>query len=90
MYISEERGLTRHLGITGSAIVHHLLKDSSYEQILSFSRRNPGYKNPKIKHATLDLQASADEMAKELTDVSAEHVFFCAYLAGVIRTRPLE
>lgn len=81
MYISEERGLTRHLGITGSAIVHHLLKDSSYEQILSFSRRNPGYKNPKIKHATLDLQASADEMAKELTDVSAEHVFFCAYLA---------
>ena len=61
--------------------MHHLLRDSSYEKIISLSRSNPGYKSPKIKHATLDLQASADKMAKELADVSAEHVFFCAYLA---------
>jgi len=51
------------------------------KESFSLSRSNPGYESPKIKHATLDLQASADEMAKELADVSAEHVFFCAYLA---------
>lgn len=61
--------------------MHHLLKDPSYERIYSLSRRNHRYENPKIKHATLDLQASTAEMAKELANVSAEHVFFCAYLA---------
>lgn len=61
--------------------MHHFIKDPSYDRILSLSRRNPGYQDPKVKHATLDLQGSPDSMAKDLADVSAEHVFFCAYLA---------
>lgn len=68
-------------GITGSAIVHHLLRDSSCETIYSFSRGNPGYQDPKIKHVTLDLQSSAQDMAKAFKNVSAEYIYFCAYLA---------
>jgi hypothetical protein len=53
------------------------------KKIYSLSRSNPGYSSPKIQHATLDLQTSAEEMAKELASIGsgAEHVFFCAYLA---------
>ncbi|PYI00171.1 NAD(P)-binding protein [Aspergillus ellipticus CBS 707.79] len=67
--------------ITGSAIVHHLCKEPQHRKIYSLSRSNPGYDSPKIQHATLDLQGSADEMAKELGGIEAEYVFFCAYLA---------
>ncbi|KAL4978269.1 hypothetical protein BDW66DRAFT_158351 [Aspergillus desertorum] len=75
-------------GITGSAIVHHLCKDPSYSKIYTLSRSNPGYSNPKVQHASFDLQSSAEEMAKELEDVKgAEHIFFCAYLA---RDNPAE
>ncbi|KAL2840654.1 hypothetical protein BJY01DRAFT_257282 [Aspergillus pseudoustus] len=77
--------VTGATGITGSAIIHHLCKDPSYGKIYSLSRSNPGYSSPKIQHATLDLQTSAEEMAKELGSSigpgGAEHVFFCAYLA---------
>ncbi|KAF9887794.1 hypothetical protein FE257_009600 [Aspergillus nanangensis] len=72
--------VTGATGITGSAIVHHLLKDPSYSKIYSFSRSNPGYQDPKIQHVTLDLQGSAKEMARTLQGVSAEYVYFCAYL----------
>ncbi|QKX62772.1 uncharacterized protein TRUGW13939_09937 [Talaromyces rugulosus] len=73
--------VTGATGITGSAIVHHLCKDSQYEKVYSLSRSNPGNENPKVQHATLDLQGSAEEMAKSLKDVTAEYVYFCAYLA---------
>ncbi|KAJ5091045.1 NAD(P)-binding protein [Penicillium alfredii] len=72
--------VTGATGITGSAIVHHLLKDPSYDKIYSFSRSNPGYKDPKIQHVTLDLQGSAQDMAKSLGRISAEYIYFCAYL----------
>jgi nucleoside-diphosphate-sugar epimerase len=32
-------------------------------------------------HSTLDLQSSAKDMAKQLSGVEAEYIFFCAYLA---------
>ncbi|PLB48714.1 NAD(P)-binding protein [Aspergillus steynii IBT 23096] len=73
--------VTGATGITGSAIVHHLIKDGSYDKIYSFSRRNPGYEHPKIQHVSLDLQGSAEEMAKSLKGISAEYIYFCAYLA---------
>ncbi|KAL4886793.1 hypothetical protein BJY04DRAFT_41999 [Aspergillus karnatakaensis] len=81
--------VTGATGITGSAIVHHLCKDPAYEKIYSLSRSNPGYDSPKIQHATLDLQTSAEEMAKALSSIGsgAEHIFFCAYLA---HTDPAE
>lgn len=69
------------LGINGSAIVRHLCKDPHYQKIYSLSRRNPGGGNAKIQHATLDLRGSAEDMARNLKDISAEYVFFCAYLA---------
>ncbi|SCO76953.1 related to NAD dependent epimerase/dehydratase family protein [Fusarium oxysporum] len=74
--------VTGATGITGSAIVHHLLKDPSYDVIYSFSRSNPGRQDPKIRHVTIDLQGSAQDMAKTLQGVSAEHIYFCAYLAS--------
>jgi nucleoside-diphosphate-sugar epimerase len=61
--------------------VHHLCKDSEYEKIYSLSRSKPGNENQKVQHATLDLQGSAEEMAKSLKDISAEYIYFCAYLA---------
>lgn len=66
--------VTGATGITGSAIVHHLLKDPSYDKIYSLSRSNPGYHDPKIEHITLDLQGSAQDMAKVLQHVSAEYI----------------
>jgi nucleoside-diphosphate-sugar epimerase len=68
-------------GITGSAIIHHLIKDSSYDKIYSFSRRNPGYQHSKVQHITMDLQSSVEDMANDLSEVSAEYIYFCAYLA---------
>ncbi|KAJ5812216.1 NAD(P)-binding protein [Penicillium riverlandense] len=73
--------VTGATGMTGSAIVHHLVKDSSYDKIYALSRRNPGYQHPKIQHVTLDLQGSAEDMAHHLRGVSAEYIYFCAYLA---------
>ncbi|KAL4921267.1 NAD dependent epimerase/dehydratase family protein [Aspergillus aurantiobrunneus] len=79
--------VTGATGITGSAIVHHLCKDPRYERVYTLSRSNPGVEAPKVHHATLDLQGSAEEISKSLRDVSAETVFFCAYLA---RDDPVE
>ncbi|KAF7588181.1 hypothetical protein BBP40_006088 [Aspergillus hancockii] len=73
--------VTGATGITGSAIVHLLCKDPRYEKIYPLSRSNPGNKNPKVQCATLDLQGSAEEMSKILTEISAEYVYFCANLA---------
>ncbi|GFF30738.1 uncharacterized protein C757.02c [Aspergillus udagawae] len=73
--------VTGATGITGSAIVQHLCKDPEYGKVFSLSRSNPGYRNPKVQHAMLDLQASAEEMAESLKDISADYVYFCAYLA---------
>ncbi|RAQ44698.1 NAD dependent epimerase/dehydratase family protein [Aspergillus flavus] len=73
--------VTGATGITGSAIVHHLCKDSFYDKVYSLSRSNPGYQDSKIQHEALDLQTSADDMAKTLAGISAEYIYFCAYLA---------
>ncbi|EED18231.1 NAD dependent epimerase/dehydratase family protein [Talaromyces stipitatus ATCC 10500] len=58
--------------MTGSAIVYHLCKDLQYEKIYTLSRKNPVNYNPNVQHATLDLQGSAEELAKNLKDVPAE------------------
>ncbi|KAL5335884.1 hypothetical protein BJX70DRAFT_410203 [Aspergillus crustosus] len=73
--------VTGATGITGNAIVHHLCKDPSYQKIYSLSRRNPGYDDPKIHHAKVDLQGSASEIANALAGISAEYIYFCAYMA---------
>jgi nucleoside-diphosphate-sugar epimerase len=69
------------IGITGNAIVRHLLKNPSYSKIYTLSRSQPGVQDARIEHTCLDLQGSAEEMAKGLAGVSAEYIYFCAYLA---------
>lgn len=60
----------------------HLIKDPSYTKVYSLSRSNKGHTHPKVQHAHLDLQGDADHMTKELTGLSADYIFFCAYLAS--------
>jgi nucleoside-diphosphate-sugar epimerase len=66
--------------MNGGAIIHRLIKDSSYDKIYSFSRRNPGYQHPKVQHVTMDFRSSVEDMASNLSGVSAEYIYFCAYL----------
>jgi len=74
--------VTGATGITGSAIVEHLCKDSQYKQVYTLSRSQPPYiESEKIKHARFDLQSDAQTMAKDLSHVSGSVIFFCAYLA---------
>ncbi|KAL4893271.1 hypothetical protein BDV59DRAFT_28798 [Aspergillus ambiguus] len=73
--------VTGATGITGSSIVHHLLDDDSYTKIYTLSRSQPGKEDPRIQHVCLDLQGSAEEMAKSLAGVAADYIYFCAYLA---------
>lgn len=68
--------------MTGYAIVKELAADpSKWTKVYTLSRSQKGGDHSNIKHATLDLQSSAEEMAKQLSGVEAEYVFFCAYLA---------
>ncbi|KAJ5665660.1 NAD dependent epimerase/dehydratase family protein [Penicillium maclennaniae] len=77
-------------GMTGGAIIHHLIKDSSYQKVFSFSRRNPGNQHPKVQHVTMDLQSSVEDMARDLNGVSADVIYFCAYLVPQDQTELLR
>ncbi|KAJ5362117.1 hypothetical protein N7541_002961 [Penicillium brevicompactum] len=73
--------VTGATGITGNAIVRHLLDDPTYTKINTLSRSQPGIHDARVKHSCLDLQASAEEMAQSLAGISADYIYFCAYLA---------
>ncbi|KAL3483252.1 NAD(P)-binding protein [Aspergillus germanicus] len=73
--------VTGATGITGGAIVQHLSEDPSYKKVYALSRHDPGYSDPKIQHASIDLQGSASDMASNVSGLSAEYVYFCAYMA---------
>ncbi|ODM23086.1 hypothetical protein SI65_00675 [Aspergillus cristatus] len=73
--------VTGATGLTGAAIVRHLINDPAYTKIYTLSRSQPGTQHPKIQHAHLDLQDSASSMANSLSGVSADYIYFCAYLA---------
>ncbi|KAL5365156.1 hypothetical protein BJX96DRAFT_179584 [Aspergillus floccosus] len=73
--------VTGATGITGGAIVRHLLQDASYTKVYTLSRSQPGVQDPRVKHVSLDLQGSADAMASTLTGIAADYIYFCAYLA---------
>ncbi|KAI1504811.1 hypothetical protein F5X99DRAFT_371058 [Biscogniauxia marginata] len=75
--------VTGATGITGSAIVNALINSPDYSEVYTLSRSKSFEPHPKVKHATIDLQASADEMAKSLTHIPPPtHIYFCAYLAN--------
>jgi hypothetical protein len=67
--------LTRRIGMSGSAIVRLLQENGSYNKIYSVSRGNSGYKHSRIQHTSLDLQRSAETMAKDRYGVSAEYIW---------------
>jgi len=75
--------VTGATGITGSAVVKHLLKSSQWTKIVTLSRsQKPSCDDSKISHATIDLNGDAKDMASHLKDVGqVDYVFFCAYLA---------
>ncbi|KAI1626143.1 hypothetical protein EDD37DRAFT_332005 [Exophiala viscosa] len=73
--------VTGATGITGRAVVDHLLKAPEWTKVTTMSRSQQPTPNPKLKHATIDLQSSAHTMTEDLKDVDADYVFFCAYLA---------
>ena len=79
--------VTGATGLTGGAIVKALLSDNQYSKIYTLSRSQPPTAtHDKIQHAHIDLQSSADTMAKDLSSIEAasQHgiiVFFSAYLA---------
>ncbi|KAI0968217.1 NAD(P)-binding protein [Xylaria arbuscula] len=74
--------VTGATGITGAAIVNCLADSSQYSEVYTLSRSQKTEPHPKVKHATLDLQQSAEEMAKSLLHIPpVTHIFFCAYLA---------
>ncbi|KAM5344275.1 hypothetical protein ACJ41O_012812 [Fusarium nematophilum] len=75
-------------GIVGQAIVDRLLQDGSISTVFTLSRKSSGIDHPKIKHAFLDLHASATDMESGLARVRAEYVYFCAYtaLANTVET----
>ncbi|KAI0554078.1 NAD(P)-binding protein [Xylaria curta] len=74
--------VTGATGITGTAIVNALANSPEYSEIYTLSRSQKPAPHPKVKHATLDLQQSADEMVASLSHIPpVTHIFFCAYLA---------
>lgn len=66
----------------GHAVVKALAADpSTWTKVYTLSRSKKGQDHKNIVHANLDLRSSANDMAKQLSGVEADYVFFCAYLA---------
>ncbi|RYP35906.1 hypothetical protein DL767_003595 [Monosporascus sp. MG133] len=75
--------VTGATGITGTAVVGALTNSPDFTEVYTLSRSQKPTPHPKVKHATLDLQTSADEMSKSLSHIPpVTHIFFCAYLAN--------
>lgn len=64
-------------------MVDSLIKSPEYTEIYTLSRSLKYSEHPKVKHATLDLQSSAEDMSKSLSHIPpVTHIYFCAYLAN--------
>ncbi|KAI0846162.1 NAD(P)-binding protein [Daldinia vernicosa] len=75
--------VTGATGITGTAVCQALIKAPEYTEIYTLSRFQKVSEHPKVKHAILDLQSSAEEMSKSLSHIPpVTHIYFCAYLAN--------
>lgn len=74
--------VTGATGILGREIVAELGKDKpTWPTVYALSRSKKETYPENVKHQHLDLQASAQDMAKELQGINPEVVFFTAYLA---------
>ncbi|TDZ16204.1 Uncharacterized protein Cob_v010810 [Colletotrichum orbiculare MAFF 240422] len=73
--------VTGATGILGREIVSRLGKNrDEWKTVYALSRSKKDEYASNVKHASIDLTASAEEMAENLKGVEAEYVFFSAYL----------
>lgn len=73
--------VTGATGILGREIVHELSKHASqWPTVHALSRSKKEDYPDNVIHNHIDLTSSADDMAKDLTNVRGEYVFFAAYL----------
>ena len=74
--------VTGATGILGREIVNALGQDKqSWPTVYALSRSQKLQWPENVKQQQLDLQASAEDMAKELGSVQPDYIFFTAYLA---------
>jgi nucleoside-diphosphate-sugar epimerase len=74
--------VTGATGMIGRAIVDALGKDpKTWPTVYAFSRSQRLEWPANVQGHQFDLQADAQEMAKELGDIKPEYIFFTAYLA---------
>ena len=68
-------------GILGREIVKQLGKDpSKWKTVHALSRSRKDEYPSNVVHNYIDLQSSAEDMAKDLKDAKCDYVFFAAYL----------
>jgi uncharacterized protein YbjT (DUF2867 family) len=60
-------------GLVGRELLKLLLNDSSYQQVVVFSRKSPDTIHPKLKL----VEGSLDELAKYSGKYTADHAFCC-------------
>lgn len=73
--------VTGATGILGREIVAELAKrPDQWSEIHALSRSKKDEYPSNVVHGFIDLQASAEEMSKQLKGVEGEYVFFAAYL----------
>lgn len=74
--------VTGATGILGREVVNALGQDKqTWSTVYALSRSQQLQWPSNVKQQQLDLQASAQEQAKELGDIKPEYIFFAAYLA---------
>lgn len=74
--------VTGATGILGRQIVAELSKDpQTWPTVYALSRSKKEDYPENVIHNHIDLQSSAQDMAKDLEHVKPEYVFFAAYLA---------
>lgn len=73
--------VTGATGILGRGIVHELSRNlGEWQTVHALSRSKKEDFADNVVHSHIDLTSGADQMAKDLKDVSGEYVFFAAYL----------
>lgn len=74
--------VTGATGILGREIVQELSRDPQrWPTVWALSRSKKEAYSENVKHTHLDLQDSAEEMAKQIGHIKPDYIFFTAYLA---------
>lgn len=60
-------------GLTGNQLLHFLLEDPKFSEVLSISRKSTGVSHPKLKELIIDLNNLKDHQ----DEISGDHFFCC-------------